>query len=145
MMTNYEYLRNEFEIFKRKYNPKGYFISNKDWDEDIKEVWNETTSYWKSEYAKIDSKECVFSYLKNFETLVESVEKDRPHWNRFQQTDMMQKLYYLMSSIEKAIICYDNLNCNFQLKKEEIDELFLKMNALAKRMKNINSLRMMQD
>lgn len=118
---------------------------NQDFDEDIKEVWKETRTYWQKEYANVNSKENIFSYVENFKILVEKTMANKQYLNRFQQTDMMQRLYYVVASIEKAISCYDNLNCNFNFTKKEIEDLFTEINVLVKNMEAINALRMMQD
>lgn len=144
-MTNGDYLKKELDAFKLIYNPQGYFVGNQKHDKDIKQVWKETQEYWQREYQNVKSKEQVFSYLESFKITVERIENDRVHWNHFQRTDMMQYLYYVVASIDKAIVCYDNPNCKFKFTKKEIDDLFIKLYALSQKMDNINMLRTMQD
>lgn len=144
-MTNNEYLKEQLEIFKKKCNPKSYFISNQKSDNDVKQVWKETQEYWKREYQNVNSKEQILSYLESFRITLERIEEDRKHWNHFQRTDMMQSLYFVVESIEKAVVCYDNQYCKFDFTKKEIEELFVELEILREKMVNINMLRAMQD
>lgn len=144
-MKNQEYLKKELDSFKSKHNPQGYFTSNQDWDIDIKQQWKETREYWQRQYQNVNSKKDIFSYLDSYKGMVDRIGEDRKHWNRFQNTDMMQSLYFVVASIEKAVTCYDNSNCKFKFTKKEIEQLFNEMNIIAEKMDNINMLRMMQD
>lgn len=144
-MTNHEYLKNELDLFKQKYNPENYFISNQKRDDDIKQIWKETQAYWQREYQNMNSKEQIFSSLDSFKITVERIAEDRKHWNHFQRTDMMQQLYLVVASISKAITCFNNSNCKFKFTKTEIEGLFSELKLVAEKMDNTNMIRMMQD
>ena len=137
-----QYINDKLDNFNREHCVQSKLDSydgdyKRQWKKDYKEIEN---SLW----SKIMSVSDVLDYVDRYVASVEREEKLNVTYLDIYDTDLA--LYRATYAIRKMAQCYDNPNCDFDtFGKDEIDNLFIKLERSYSKMKQELFRRSMND
>lgn len=137
-----QYINNKLDEFNNEHCVQSKLSSydgdyQRQWKKDYKDIHQ---NLW----SKIMSVNDVFDYVDRYVGSVEREEKLNVTYLDIYDTDLA--LYRATYAIRKMAQCYDNPNCDFDtFGKDEIDNLFIKLEKTYERMKQELLRRSMND
>lgn len=140
-----QYLFSKITEFKQKScNPEQHLNSFASRDKDFKRQWKRDKEG--IDYAGIKNNEQVLQYIEHYEGAVYFVENHVKRGHIEDAYNMYKGLYDALTALLKLAQNMDNTYCDFsELSEKEIDDIFIHLESIRKRMENANMHRAMQD
>lgn len=152
-MNMKEYIEQKIQEIEHMANPGYYLQSVASSNSDLRRMWKEEVNKKDLKWRKVNTNQDVYDLIDRFDGAVSFVENHVPYGAGHIEDgyNMMLGLYNALQALRKLAQFVDQIskpwsNTGFSnISEAEVDEMFVRLKSIIKRMEDQNMRRAMQD